>query len=108
MAPLNYLLIALLIMAPVIDWIVAIILVRAAWFGPSRERRIRALQERAVMAVGVAIATSAYLIDVFNTEAGDPLFADDLGRFLSRLIIATIGLLPIVWLVLYLRGFQDA
>lgn len=104
---LNYVLIALLFVAPVIDWIVAAILVRAAVSRSARERRIRALQERAILAVGVAVATSFYLLDALNTETGHSLFTDDVGRLLSRFIIATVGLLPVIWLVLYLRGFQD-
>jgi len=104
MTGLTAILILLLVGAPVIDWIVAIILVQAARRSPS----VRALRERALLAVGLAVTTSLFLVTVFNAELGRPLWSDETGRVLVRLLVAAIGLLPLYWLWLFVsKGFRD-
>jgi hypothetical protein len=96
-------LILLLLGAPLLDWSVAIILIHA-----TRQSSVQALRERALLAVGVAIATTVYLLLVFNTQAGFPWWDNETGRTVVRLIIAFLGILPLYWLWLFATGrFRD-
>jgi phosphoglycerol transferase MdoB-like AlkP superfamily enzyme len=101
---LTVALILLLIGAPVVDWTVALVLIRA-----TRSSHVRALRERAVLAVGIALATTLFLVIAVNAESGYPLWGDTAERVLVRVIIAAVGLLPLYWLWLFLtRGFRDS
>jgi hypothetical protein len=104
MSALTIGLIVLLVGAPLIDWIVAVILVRAAL----RARSVRALQERALLALGIAVTTTLFLVAVLNAETGFPLWNDAFGHVLVRVIVAMLGTLPIYWLWLYVTNkFRD-
>jgi hypothetical protein len=102
---LSSVVILLLIVAAVLDWPVAIILVRTSRHAPS----VRALRERALVAVGITILTNAFLLTVLNTEIGNVFWSQDTGRIVVRLLIGGIGLVPqLYWLLLFVTGgFSD-
>jgi hypothetical protein len=102
---LNCILVLLLIATAILDWPVAIILVRTSLRAPS----VRALRERALLAVVIAVVTNVFLLTVFNTEAGRILWSNDTGREIVRLLIVGLGLVPqAYWLLLFVTGgFSD-
>lgn len=101
METLSSVVILLLILAAVLDWPVAVILVRASRHAPE----VRALRERALVAVGITILTNVFLLTVLNTEVGNIFWSQDTGRIVVRFLIGGIGLIPqLYWLVLFMTG----
>ena len=85
--------------AVVVDWIVAAILVRAAFRFP----HVSALRERAVLAVAIGIAVTIYVVAAWNVDYGG-WFDLAWSRTVARFCVALIGLVPLYWLALYVRG----
>jgi hypothetical protein len=103
MSALTLGLIVLLVGAPIIDWIVTIILIRAAL-----RAHVSALRERALLALGISVTTTLFLAAVLNTETGFPLWDDVTGHIIVRLVVAVLGVLPLYWLWLYAtKRFRD-
>ena len=94
-------LLALLVVAPLVDWIVAGLLIRAA----IRYTGVAALRERAILAMVIAAATTVYCVAAFNAVNGFPLLDLGAGQTVARVAVASIGLVPVYWLYLYWRGF---
>lgn len=80
---------------PFINWPVALFLVRLA----RRKPAIRALEERAGLAVLIASVTTAYAVASLNFNAGVLDF--DMARTLIRGAIVVLGLYPLVWFWAY-------
>lgn len=96
----NTLTFVLLLILPFINWPVAFMLVRLAWIKPT----IRALTERAVLAVVIAIVTTIYVFVAANTQGGFLLLSQGEALTLLRLTIIGFGLYPTWWLWSYYRG----
>jgi hypothetical protein len=94
------LLIAVLFVAPFVDWTVALLLVRASRNYPKGH----ALRERAILAVVIAIAVTVYFLAALNAFAKYPAFDLETGQLIARLAVASIGLLPAYWLWIYARN----
>ena len=88
-----------LILSAFVGWLSAVILIALA----SQKPRIAFLVERAVGAVILASATTAYLVVVHNTDHGFQLFDDEASRVIVRLIFIALGFIPVIWLALYWR-----
>ena len=86
-----------LLLLPLINWPVAIILMRAS----ARSPKILSLRERAGFALMIAISTTIYVGLTINVELGFPLFDTITGRTIVRLGVLTIGLYPMWWLWSY-------
>lgn len=89
-----------LLFLPFINWPVAIMLIRLARIRPT----IRALTERAVLALVIAVATTTYVLVAVNTEIGFAMFDFEIGKVILRLLILAIGLFPLWWLWSYYKG----
>ena len=93
-------LLPVLFVAPILDWIAALLLVRAVRRFPG----IRALRERTYVAVGIALATTIYFFVALNAEIGFSYFDMETTQTLARLAVSSIGLFPLYWLWLYFKG----
>jgi hypothetical protein len=82
-------------------WISAAILVHAA---RNATPRSGALTERAILAVVIAVFLTTYLLIAYNTDNGRILFDQDAARRLLRTIVLMVGVIPIIWTVLWLTG----
>jgi hypothetical protein len=89
-----------LLLAPVVDWPAASLLLRAARRNPD----IKALRERAALAVVIAVALTVYAFAAFNAMFGYPAWGLAEGQLIARACFAAIGLFPLYWLWLYLSG----
>lgn len=83
-----------------VAWISAAILAHAAW----RRPRIGALTERAVIAVVFAILGTFYFLVTVNTTTGYALLPLEAARFVVRLLVVVVLLIPAWWTFLYLSG----
>ena len=103
---INILQLVLWLGAPLLSWVVALILIRASRRAPA----IHALKERAILALILALVGTAFVAVVFNVEAGWPLWSDNTGRVLVRIGFAILLVIPnVYWLWLYLtKGFRDS
>lgn len=90
----------LLAVLGVISWVSAFVLVRAALPRP----RIGALTERAIIAVVIALFVTVYALAALNTDAHFPFFDTDTVRFIVRIFVVILGLLPAWWTFLWLTG----
>ena len=97
---MDALVFAALLATPFINWPVAIILIRLARIRPT----IRALTERAILAVIIAIVTTVYWFIAINTQLGFPVITPTGSMFIIRCTIVTIGLYPLWWLWSYSTG----
>jgi hypothetical protein len=97
-------LIPFLFLAPFIDWIVAVLLLQAAFRYPSG----RALRERALIAVAIAGGVTAYFVAALNVAWDLPAFDLGTSQAIARISVAAIGLMPVYWLWLYLRKGWDS
>lgn len=97
---LERILIAVLVLLALTSWFSTTLLLRAAWKRP----RIGALTERAAIAVVLAIFGSVCVVLVLNTEAGGALIQLEAARFLFRVCLVILLLIPAYWLVLYLTN----
>ena len=98
---MSYLIVALLVVAPAADWIVTLLLLRA-W---RRFPDVKALRERALMSVGVAVFLTCYVLAAFNAMNGYSALTLEQGQLVARLSVSAIGLAASVyWLWLYGRG----
>jgi hypothetical protein len=97
-------LIALLSLAPFFDWAVALLLIRAT----IRYPHVKALRERALIAVAIAVGVTTYFLAAFNAAWGYPVV--DLGgtQLIARLSVMAIGMMPLYWLWLYVhKGWSE-
>lgn len=76
---------------PFINWPVAIFLVRLA----RRKPAIRALEERAGLAVLISTVSTCYAIASINFNLG--IIEFDLARSMTRGAMVVLGLYPLVW-----------
>lgn len=97
---MDALVFAALLATPFINWPVAIILVRIARVRPT----IRALTERAILAVIIAIVTTVYWFIAVNTQLGFPVITPTGSMFIIRCTIVVVGLYPMWWLWSYFSG----
>ena len=104
MEALSGMMISLLLVAAILDWPVAFILVKTAW-----HTSIRALRERALVAVGITILSNGFLLVILNNEMKNIFWSDDTSKVIARLLVCVIGLIPqMYWLFLYVTGgFSD-
>lgn len=84
----------------IVSWLSAYVLVRAAWQKP----RIGALNERAAIAVLIALFGTVSTILVFNTEADHLLLDAEWARVLFRLCLLALLGIPAYWTWLYRSG----
>jgi hypothetical protein len=96
-------LVAILFLAPFLDWIVAFLLLRAAFRFPE----VRALRERALLAVAIATGVTVYFFAALNAAWDFPVLGLEDGQVLARISVMTIGLMPLYWLWLYIRKGWD-
>lgn len=89
-----------LLVLPFINWPVAFMLIRLARIKP----HIRALTERAILAVVIAVVTTIYVFVAANTQGGFFVLSQGEALTLLRLTIIGFGLYPAWWLWTYYRG----
>lgn len=99
MNDVQHALFPLLVLSAGIAWLSAMILVVLA----RQQPRIGFLVERAVAAVVLATATTAYALVAHNSDHGYEWLDSDTARVLVRLLFIGLGLIPVIWLGLYLR-----
>ena len=94
---MNPLLIALVV-GLAISWAVALSLLTIWW----TNRGIRALRERALLSVILAVGGSVYVVAAASVDAGGSV---ELARTIARLVFITLMIVPgTYWLWLYWRG----
>lgn len=81
-----------------VAWVCAAFLVHKAW-----DSGIGALNERAVIAIGIAGFGTVCSIVTYNTDV-TMLFTAESVRFWFRFAVVLLLLLPVVWAVLYMTG----
>ena len=94
------LLIAVLFLAPFVDWTVAGLLLRAS----RRYPNVRALRERSLVAVVIAGAVTVYFVAALNAFWHYPAFDLETTQLIARLAAASVGLVPMYWLWIYVRN----
>lgn len=101
---LDSLLVVILLLLPFLNWLVAATLIRLSIISPS----IKALSERAGLAVLIAMVTTIYAFVALNTVSGLTFFDAPTVRTVVRLLIIGIGLYPLWWAWSYYTGrFRD-
>lgn len=86
--------------AAAIAWVSVVILARAA----RRQPRIGALTERAVIGAGAALFVTLKGLIAVHADQGFPFFDARTSETILRIAVLFLGLLPVYWLALYLRG----
>ena len=90
----------IILVLALIGWVFTAILARAAWIRP----RIPPLSERAIAGTVISSFVTVYGLVASNTDAGFFSFDASDAKAIVRLLVLVVGLLPIVWGVLYLSG----
>lgn len=100
-----FLLLVLLVGAPVLAFTVSVLLGRASLHSP----RVHALKERAILAFLMAGVAVVFAITVANTETGHPWWNEAAGHVVVRVAFGLLMIVPnTYWLWLYLtKGFRD-
>ena len=102
--PLDTILVGILLILPVLNWYVAASLIRLSIISPP----IKALTERTLLAVLIAVVTTVYSLVVVNTITGLSFWDAATVRSVIRLLIIGIGIYPLWWAWTYSTGhFED-
>ena len=89
-----------ILLLALVGWAFTAILARAAWIRP----RIPPLTERAIAGIVISSFVTVYGLVASNTDAGFLTFDAEAAKTLVRFLVLVVGLLPIVWGVLYVTG----
>ena len=90
----------LILAAATIAWVSVVILGHAA----RRQPRIGALTERTVIGAGAAAFVTVKGLIAVHADSGFPFFDASASETILRVASLFLGLAPVYWLILYLRG----